>query len=50
MNIIDGKAISKKVKEQVKEEVKKLPIKPCLLVILVGNDQASQIYVSSKEK
>ena len=50
MNIIDGKAISKKVKEQVKEEVKKLPIKPCLLVILVGNDQASQIYVSSTEK
>lgn len=50
MNIIDGKAISKKVKEQVKQEVKRLPEKPCLLVILVGNDQASQIYVASKEK
>ena len=50
MNIIDGKLISKKVKEEVKAEVKKLPTKPCLLVILVGNDQASQIYVASKEK
>lgn len=50
MNIIDGKLISKKVKEQVKNEVKHLPTKPCLLVILVGNDQASQIYVASKEK
>ena len=50
MNIIDGKAISKKVKEAVKLEVKTLPTKPCLLVILVGNDQASEIYVASKEK
>ena len=50
MNIFDGKEVSKKIKEKIKEEVKLLPKKPCLLVILVGNDQASQIYVSSKEK
>ena len=50
MNIIDGKAISKKVREAVKQDVKTLPTKPCLLVILVGHDQASEIYVASKEK
>lgn len=49
MYIIDGKEISKKVREEVRQEVKKLSKKPCLLVILVGNDQASQIYVKNKE-
>ena len=50
MNIIDGKAVSKKVRDAIKNEVKTFTDKPCLLVILVGNDQASQIYVASKEK
>jgi len=50
MNILDGKLLSKKTQETIKEEVSSLKIKPCLLVILVGHDQASQIYVSSKEK
>ena len=49
MNILDGKLLSKKTQETIKEEVSSLKIKPCLLVILVGHDQASQIYVSSKE-
>ena len=50
MNILDGKLLSKKIQEQIKEEVSTLSEKPCLLVILVGHDQASQIYVASKEK
>lgn len=50
MNILDGKMVSKKIHEEVKQEVAKLDKKPCLLVILVGDDQASQIYVASKEK
>lgn len=50
MYIMDGKAISKIVKEEVKQEIKELGIKPKLLVIIVGNDPASMIYVSSKEK
>ena len=50
MNILDGKLVSKKIKEEIKKEVSALSKKPCLLVILVGDDQASQIYVSSKEK
>ncbi len=50
MNILDGKLVSKKIQEEIKKEVSELSKKPCLLVILVGDDQASQIYVSSKEK
>ena len=50
MYIMDGKAVSKIVKEEVKKEIKELGIKPKLLVIIVGNDPASMVYVSSKEK
>ena len=50
MYIMDGKAISKIVKDEVKQEIKELGIKLKLLVIIVGNDPASMIYVSSKEK
>lgn len=50
MNILDGKLTSKKIQETIKKEVANLNKKPCLLVILVGNDQASQIYVANKEK
>ncbi len=50
MNILDGKLVSKKIQEELKKEIAELNKKPCLLVILVGHDQASQIYVASKEK
>ncbi|MGN1329350.1 MAG: bifunctional methylenetetrahydrofolate dehydrogenase/methenyltetrahydrofolate cyclohydrolase FolD [Eubacterium sp.] len=51
--IIDGKAVSKQVKEQVKTETEKLKkkgITPGLAVIIVGEDSASQVYVRNKEK
>lgn len=51
--IIDGKAVSKQVKEQVKietEELKKNGITPGLAVIIVGEDPASQVYVRNKER
>lgn len=50
MYLIDGKEIAKKNRSEVKEEVKALKKKPHLLVIWVGNDLASQSYVTSKEK
>ncbi|RAZ52328.1 bifunctional methylenetetrahydrofolate dehydrogenase/methenyltetrahydrofolate cyclohydrolase FolD [Campylobacter hyointestinalis] len=53
MQIIDGKSVSAKVKENIKNEVlnlKKSGITPTLAVILVGEDKASQTYVASKEK
>lgn len=52
MNIIDGKAVSKKVKEDVKAECEQLKSKgvtPGLAVIIVGDDSASQVYVHNKE-
>ena len=53
MQIIDGKAVSKAVKESVKAECEQLKAKgvtPGLAVILVGDDSASQVYVRNKEK
>ena len=47
---IDGKALAAQVKERVREEAAKLPRKPGLAVILVGENPASQVYVNGKEK
>lgn len=52
--IIDGKKVSAKIKEGIKNEVEILKTKygrvPGLAVILIGDDPASKIYVSMKEK
>ena len=52
--IISGKEISKKIKEQLKVEVEEIKNKynrlPKLAVILVGENQASQVYVKNKER
>lgn len=53
MAVIDGKAVSKAVRERVKAETAKLKeqgIVPGLAVIIVGDDSASQVYVRNKEK
>ncbi|WP_419764222.1 MAG: bifunctional methylenetetrahydrofolate dehydrogenase/methenyltetrahydrofolate cyclohydrolase FolD [Arcobacter sp.] len=54
MVILDGKALSAKIKEEVRVEVAELvkneQITPGLAVILVGNDPASSTYVNSKHK
>lgn len=53
MILLDGKAVSAKMKERVKNEavkLKNLGVEPALAVILVGEDKASQTYVASKEK
>ena len=53
MNIIDGKAVSKAVRERVAAEtaeLKKTGITPGLAVIIVGEDPASHVYVRNKEK
>lgn len=52
-NIIDGKAVSKAVRESVKKETQYLAQKgivPGLAVIIVGFDPASHVYVKNKEK
>lgn len=51
--IIDGKAVSKAVRQRVAaetEELKNKGITPGLAVILVGDDPASQVYVRNKER
>ena len=51
--IIDGKAISKQIKDELRDEVEKLTeagINACLAVIQVGNDPASTVYVNNKKK
>ena len=48
--ILDGKALAAKMKERVAAESAKLPRKPGLAVILVGDDPASAVYVRNKEK
>ena len=49
--ILDGKMVSQKIKQNLKEEIMELKNKniiPKLAVIMVGNDPASKIYVRNK--
>ena len=46
--LIDGKVVSEKVRNEVAAAVANLPGKPCLAVVLVGDDPASALYVKSK--
>lgn len=52
MTILDGKALAAKIKEQTAKTTAKLAAEgkrqPCLAVVLVGEDPASQIYVRNK--
>ena len=51
--IIDGKETAKKLRISIKKQVEELKaegIVPALAVIIVGNNPASRVYVSNKEK
>ena len=48
--IIDGKRISLEIKNELKEKVSKMQEKPTLVVISVGDNPASKVYVGQKEK
>lgn len=51
--LIDGKLISKQIKDELKEKVAELKTQGkeiCLAVIQVGNDPASSVYVGNKKK
>lgn len=54
MILIDGKEIANQIKSEIANEVRKLREEsgrsPHLAAILVGNDPASETYVSNKEK
>ena len=51
--LIDGKMISAEIKAEAAEEAAALKaqgIEPCLAVVLVGDNSASKVYVSNKQK
>lgn len=48
--IIDCVTIAQKIKDEVKQEVSTMESAPCLTVVLVGDNPASQTYVKNKEK
>ena len=51
--ILDGKAVSQRIKDELRAEVDGLKAKgilPGLAVIIVGDDPASRIYVNNKKK
>ncbi len=50
MQLIDGRALAAQIQKEVKREIQALGIKPGLAVILVGDNPASHLYVSLKEK
>ncbi len=53
MKLIDGKQISAQIKAEAAEEAAALRAKgitPCLAVVLVGENPASQVYVNNKKK
>ena len=48
--LIDGIALSRQIRAEVAARAARLPQRPGLAVILVGEDPASQVYVRSKGK
>lgn len=48
--LIDGKKLAEKICSEVADAAAKLPRKPCLAAVLVGDDPASKIYVRNKER
>jgi methylenetetrahydrofolate dehydrogenase (NADP+)/methenyltetrahydrofolate cyclohydrolase len=51
--VIDGKAIAAKIREEIADGTRQLAaqgVTPGLAVVLVGEDPASKVYVSMKEK
>jgi len=50
MKIIDGKLLAENLRTKIASEVKQFSRPPGLAVLLVGDDEASQVYVRNKSK
>jgi methylenetetrahydrofolate dehydrogenase (NADP+)/methenyltetrahydrofolate cyclohydrolase len=48
--LLDGKKLAEKILLQVKDKVATMDVKPGLAAILVGDNEASKIYIKLKEK
>jgi len=50
MNILDGKKLKSEILDNLKNEVGTLSLKPKMVVIQVGDDEASNVYIRQKAK
>ncbi len=50
VTMINGNTLAKQVKERVAQQARELERRPGLAVILVGEDQASRVYVNAKRR
>ena len=50
MKLLDGKVVKKEILDDLKKKLNKLKDKLSLVVIEVGDDEASKVYVGQKEK
>lgn len=48
--IIDGKLVSQQVKDDIRAEIERDNLSIGLAVVIVGNNQASRVYVNNKKK
>ncbi|MBU1120248.1 MAG: bifunctional methylenetetrahydrofolate dehydrogenase/methenyltetrahydrofolate cyclohydrolase FolD [archaeon] len=48
--IIDGRKLARQLLDKVKKEVKSLDFIPTLSIVMIGENEASRIYVNAKEK
>ena len=49
-NIIDGKLLSLKIKNELKNEIKENGYTPSLVVLQIGDNKESSVYIKNKKK
>jgi methylenetetrahydrofolate dehydrogenase (NADP+)/methenyltetrahydrofolate cyclohydrolase len=50
MTVLDGNLIAKQIKDEIRSAIAGYAVKPKLVVILVGENPASKVYVGMKDK
>jgi len=50
MRVFDGKKVARKILKELAADIKKDKVKPVLAVILVGEDEASRLYIRLKKE
>ena len=48
--ILDGKTIKNHILDELREEVSNMTVKPSFVVIQVGDNEASNVYIKQKSK
>lgn len=48
--ILDGKSLAAQVRQNLRQEISDARLKPCLGVVVMGDDPASQVYVRNKQR